>query len=294
MSETAHTTARQTRTVALLHADAPQLPFLAGALDSPFTAVTQEGWSAVLVAPGVDPVALAAAGDPGSVSVVLTSDGESRTLRVCPPVTALESHADWREQLADLAEATTLRWGPEERDETSAVPGAASVVDSPSAVESPAVVESIASLCDLDPAATARLENYARTPSSALLLESVLQLLGLPVVAAKIAEQQRELHEFEGVGEYEPRTTGLSLLDAASVEPSGNDVLARIQRAYVRRPALLLAVGGAEIALGAGLAGLASRGGRGAKLLGSASALMFSDAAVQTALWAAVRARKRR
>ena len=282
MSETAHTTARQTRTVALLHADAPQLPFLAGALGSPFTAVTQDGWSAVLVTPGVDPLALAAAGDPGSVSVVLTSDGESRTLRVCPPVTALDSHADWREQLAELAEVTTLRWGPGEQAET------------PSDVKSAAVVETVASLRHLDPAATARLENYARTPSSALLLESVLQLLGLPVMAAKIVEQQRELHEFEGVGEYEPRTTGLSLLDAASVEPSGNDVLARIQRAYVRRPALLLAVGGAEVALGAGLAGLASRGGRGAKLLGSASALMLSDAAVQTALWAAVRARKRR
>ena len=84
------------------------------------------------------------------------------------------------------------------------------------------------------------------------------------------------------------------MLDAASVEPSGSDVLSRLQRAYVRRPGLLLALGGAEAALGAGLAGLAARGGRGAKVLGSASALMLSDAALQAALWASVRSRRKR
>ena len=152
---------------------------------------------------------------------------------------------------------------------------------------------SIASLCDLDPAQTARLENYARTASSALLLESVLQLLGLPVVAAKIVEGQREVSELDGVTHHEPRPAALSVLDAASVEPSGSDVLSRLQRAYVRRPGLLLALGGAEAVLGAGLAGLAARGGRSAKVLGSASALMLSDAALQAALWASVRSRRK-
>ena len=83
------------------------------------------------------------------------------------------------------------------------------------------------------------------------------------------------------------------MLDAASVEPSGSDVLSRLQRAYVRRPGLLLALGGAEAVLGAGLAGLAARGGRSAKVLGSASALMLSDAALQAALWASVRSRRK-
>ncbi|GEC99768.1 hypothetical protein KVA01_19230 [Kocuria varians] len=274
MTEQPDTASREERTAVLVHVDAPQLPFLAGALQRPFTAVTRDGWSAVLVTDGIDPVALAAAGDPESLAVVLSSDGESRNLRVCPPLSALDDQREWGAQLDELAEATALRWGPAETDA--------------------AAVASIVSLCDLDPAATARLENYARTPSSPLLLESVLQLLGLPVIAAKIVEGQRELEDVEGVSHHEPRGLGLSLFDSASVEPSGSGLLSRVQRAYVRRPGILLALGGAELAVGAGLAGLAARGGRGCRVLGSVSALMLSDAAVQAALYAAVRARKTR
>lgn len=282
------------RTVVLVRADAPRLPFVASALGTPLTAVSRDGWSAVVLPPGVDAAAVAAAGDPSRIAVEVFSDGAQRRLRVHPPVTALDAHRDWGSQLAELARDTTLTWSGDEPETTGAVdpdatdPGA---MDLRVAARS---VASIASLCDLDPAATARLENYARTPSSALLLESVLQLLGLPVIAAKIVEGQRELDEVTGVAVYEPRRAGLSLLDSASVEPSGADVLSRIQRAYVRRPALLLALGGVELALGTGLAALAARGGRGSRALGSASALMFSDAALQTALWASVRGRKKR
>ena len=298
------------RSVLLVRADTPQLPFVATALGTGFTAVARDGWSAVVLPDGVDPAALAAAGDANSIAVQLDSDGSARTLRVYPPVTTLDAGRDWGTQFTELAESTTLHWpavhedsvaellaGAQEASEAGA-PAADPVTDGDDAASAPAVngtaVESIASLCDLDPAQTARLENYARTPSSALLLESVLQLLGLPPVAAKIVEGQRELGEIEGVADYAPRPAGLSLFEAASVEPSGNDVLSRIQRAYVRRPSLLLAVGGAEAVLGAGLAALAARGGRSSRVLGSASALMLSDAALQTALWATVRARKRR
>ncbi|RKQ36585.1 hypothetical protein [Kocuria tytonis] len=309
------------RTVLLVRADAPQLPFVAAALGARFTAVTRDGWSAVLVPERLDPAALAAAGDPHSIAVELHSDGAARRLRVYPPVAVLDAHRDWGDQLAELSGSTTLEWAPAEAspaaelvadarhgqdaasdgagpDVPEEAPGnddaAAPAPRGADEARTVTAVESIASLCDLDPAATARLENYARTPSSALLLESVLQLLGLPTVAAKIVEGQRSLEELDGVGDYEPRSTGLSLLDSVSVEPSATDVLSRIQRAYVRRPGLLLALGGAEVALGAGLAGLAARGGRGARVFGSASALMFSDAALQAALWASVRARKRR
>ncbi|MDO4918498.1 hypothetical protein [Kocuria sp.] len=306
------------RSVVLVRADAPQLPFVATALGTGFTAVAREGWSTVVLPEGTDPAALAAAGDPRSIAVELYSDGSARSLRVYPPVASLDGGRDWGEQFAELARSTTLHWAPvhegsvaelvaESSDLTPAAPAEGDAAASAPAAQAPAAVgtegadaateaavASIASLCDLDPAAAARLENYARSASSALLLESVVQLLGLPPVAAKIVEGQRELSELDGVAEFTPRPTGLSLLDSASVEPSGTDVLSRIQRAYVRRPSLLLAVGGAELALGAGLAGLAARGGRGARLLGSASALMLSDAAVQAALWASVRARRSR
>lgn len=287
------------RTVVLVRADAPRLPFVASALGTPLTAVSRDGWSAVVLPPGVDAAAVAAAGDPSRIAVEVFSDGAQRRLRVHPPVTALDAHRDWGSQLAELARDTTITWSGDERETTGAVDPDATDPDAtdPGATDlrvAARSVASIASLCDLDPAATARLENYARTPSSALLLESVLQLLGLPVIAAKIVEGQRELDEVTGVAVYEPRRAGLSLLDSASVEPSGADVLSRIQRAYVRRPALLLALGGVELALGTGLAALAARGGRGSRALGSASALMFSDAALQTALWASVRGRKKR
>lgn len=282
------------RTVVLVRADAPRLPFVASALGIPLTAVSRDGWSAVVLPPGVDAAAVAAAGDPSRIAVEVFSDGAQRRLRVHPPVTALDAHRDWGSQLAELARDTTITWSGDEPEPTGAVDHDATDPGATDLRVAARSVASIASLCDLDPAATARLENYARTPSSALLLESVLQLLGLPVIAAKIVEGQRELDEVTGVAVYEPRRAGLSLLDSASVEPSGADVLSRIQRAYVRRPALLLALGGVELALGTGLAALAARGGRGSRALGSASALMFSDAALQTALWASVRGRKKR
>ncbi|MCT2361678.1 hypothetical protein M3694_08045 [Kocuria marina] len=323
------------RTALIVHADAPQLPFIATALGTRFTALARNGWSVVLVPDELDPGALAAAADPDAMAVLISSDGESRSLRIYPPVNSLNARESWSAQFARIADDSTLRWEPAEsatdlalealRGQASPVPTAqpareaqdtngaldfsgapdtVSAAGADDAASSPAAgtaearmlttVEFIASLTELDAAATARLENYARTPSSGLLLESVLQLLGLPTVAAKLVESQRELHEVDGVSDFEPRPLGLSMLAAASVEPSGGDVLSRIQRAYVRRPGLLLAIGGAEIALGAGLAGLAARGGRRAAVLGSASAALFTDAALQAALWASVRARKNR
>ncbi|MCT1917181.1 hypothetical protein [Kocuria rhizophila] len=297
------------RTVVLVLADAPELPFVASALGLGFTAVSRDGWSAVVLPEGADPAGLAAAGDPRSIAVRLDSDGSARALRVYPPVAALDAHEDWGTQFDELEESTTLRWPAVHEDSVAGLlAGArdAAGSDGPpedrgtggdAAASAPGgnltAAASIASLCDLDPAQTARLENYARTASSALLLESVLQLLGLPVVAAKIVEGQREVSELDGVTHHEPRPAALSVLDAASVEPSGSDVLSRLQRAYVRRPGLLLALGSAEAVLGAGLAGLAARGGRSAKVLGSASALMLSDAALQAALWASVRSRRK-
>lgn len=320
------------RTALIVHADAPQLPFIATALGTRFTALARNGWSVVLVPDELDPGALAAAADPDAMAVLITSAGESRSLRIYPPVNSLNDRESWSAQFARIADDSTLRWEPAESAtdlalealrgqarpaqpateapethgvaESHSAPDTDSATGTDDAASSPAVgtaearmltaVEYIASLTDLDAAATARLENYARTPSSGLLLESVLQLLGLPTVAAKLVESQRELHDVDGVSDFEPRPLGLSMLDAASVEPSGGDVLSRIQRAYVRRPGLLLAIGGAEIALGAGLAGLAARGGRRAAVLGSASAALFTDAALQAALWASVRARKNR
>ena len=48
-------------------------------------------------------------------------------------------------------------------------------------------IESVASVFDLDPAETNRLRNYVRGGSTDLVLESVLQLLGLPVPSTMTA-----------------------------------------------------------------------------------------------------------
>ncbi|WHF23037.1 hypothetical protein QJS66_01075 [Kocuria rhizophila] len=131
----------------------------------------------------------------------------------------------------------------------------------------------------------------AHTAAAALLLESVLQLLGLPVVAAKIVEAgglgaRRDVHHSPHPRHcpcWTPR---------ASAQQLGR-LAVRLQQGL--RPGQTAArPGRREAVLGAGLAGLAARGGRSAKVLGSASALMLSDAALQAALSGLVRSRRKR
>lgn len=285
------------RTAVLVHVDAPELPFLANVVDASFSAVTRNGWAVILPDEDTDPAFIAAV-HPGEMCIAVSSDGAERSLSVYPPT---DSSRDERAELdhqMDVGRVATLRWDAEHSDIAELLGGEADTASQdPVATdtdrETKIAVEAIASMCSLDPAATARLENYAATPSSGLLLESVLQLLGVPVVAAKLVESERSLEDMADARHYEPKPMGLSLVDAVTTEPSGNDVASRIQRAYIRHPEILLAMGGAELIAGSTLAALARRGGRGARVLGTASAVLLTDAAGQTALWAAVRARKK-
>lgn len=284
------------RMAVLVHADAPELPFLANVLDAGFTAVTRNGWAVILPDEQIDP-ALVAAVHPGEVCIAISSDGAQRSLTVFPATDPQrETEAEFEYQ-SEMGEVATLRWAAEHsniadilgaENEPATAPAVATDVERDTKV----AVEAIASLCHLDAAATARLENYAATPSSGLLLESVLQLLDVPVVAAKLVESERSVTDLADARHYEPKSIALSMVDAATAEPSGNDLLSRVQRTYVKHPQILLAVGGVELLAGSTLAALASRGGRGARVLGTASAVLLTDAAGQAALWAAVRARK--
>jgi hypothetical protein len=154
-------------------------------------------------------------------------------------------------------------------------------------------IESVASVFDLDPAETNRLRNYVRGGSTDLVLESVLQLVGLPVLAAKVVEGRRTAAELEDAEHYEPTAVGPALLRGMTIAPTGDGLLARYQRALVRRPELLLALAGAETALGVGLAGAARRGGAGARVLGTLSAALLADAAAESAYYAALRSARR-
>lgn len=285
------------RVAVLVHLDAPELPFLANLLDASFTAVTRNGWAVILPDDDLD-TAFIAAVHPGEMCVAISSDGAERTLTVYPRTDSdRDEQAEFDHQM-EMGRTATLRWEAEHSD-IADILGAEGDSAPPRQVatdverDTKVAVEAIASICSLDAAATARLENYAATPSSGLLLESVLQLLGVPVVAAKLVESERSVDEMEDARHYEPKAFGLSLVDAVTTEPSGNDLASRIQRAYFRRPEILLAVGGAELVAGSTLAVLARRGGRGSRVLGTASAVLLTDAAGQAALWAAVRARKK-
>lgn len=298
------------RRAVIVRMDAPELPFLANLIDAGFTALVHNGWSVLVPDEPVDP-AVVAAQQTGPLCIALSSDGSRRSLTVYPEPNDAFPPRERLGFLSELGERTSLRWPAETGaavrlpDAGAAASGGTSPAEpGPGDVEDAAdgfreldteiAVASIATLCELDPAETSRLENYAATPSSSLLLESVLQLIGAPAVAAKFVESQRDLADLGDARHYGPGPLGLTLLDAATVEPTGADVLSRVQRAYVRRPGLLLAVGGAQLVAGTALAALAGRGGRGAKALGAASALLFTDAAGQAALWAAVRARRNR
>lgn len=285
------------RVAVLVHADAPELPFLANLLDASFTAVTRNGWAVVLPDENTDPAFIAAV-HPGEMCIAISSDGAERSLTVYSRTDPdRDEEAELNHQI-EMGRIATLRWEAEHSDIADVLGGEGDSASQPQVStdverDTKVAVEAIASICSLDAAATARLENYAATPSSGLLLESVLQLLGVPVVAAKLVESERSVEDMDDAHHYEPKSLGLSLVDAMTTEPSGNDVVSRVQRAYFRHPEILLAVGGAELVAGSTLAALARRGGRGSRVLGTASAVLLADAAGQAALWAAVRARKK-
>ncbi len=285
------------RVAVLVHADAPELPFLANLLDASFTAVTRNGWAVVLPDENTDPAFIAAV-HPGEMCIAISSDGAERSLTVYSRTDPdRDEEAELNHQI-EMGRIATLRWEAEHSDIADILGGEGDSASQPQVStdverDTKVAVEAIASICSLDAAATARLENYAATPSSGLLLESVLQLLGVPVVAAKLVESERSVEDMDDAHHYEPKSLGLSLVDAMTTEPSGNDVVSRVQRAYFRHPEILLAVGGAELVASSTLAALARRGGRGSRVLGTASAVLLADAAGQAALWAAVRARKK-
>lgn len=285
------------RVAVLVHADAPELPFLANILDASFTAVCRNGWAVILPDEDIDPAFIAAV-HPGDMCVAISSDGAQRSLTVYPRTdSSRDKEAELNHQI-EMGRTSTLRWEADHSDIADLLSGEGEATpQQPVATDvekdTKVAVEAIASICDLDAAATARLENYAATPSSGLLLESVLQLLSLPVLAAKLVESERSVEDMADAQHYEPKALGLSLVDAMTAEPSGKDLVSRVQRAYFRHPEILLAVGGAELVAGSTLAALARRGGRGARVLGTASAVLLTDAAGQAALWAAVRSRKK-
>lgn len=285
------------RRVLLVPLDAPELPVLAALSGTGFTAVSRHGWSVVVFDDEADfrTVRTGLA----ETAVALSSDGAARSFEVLlggrDPVSAAGLEA---------AEAVcALEWGPEWRptggvsvevEQTPAARFERDLVRLCSGTTSQLQVESVAAVFDLDPAATNRLRNYALESSGELVLESVLQLLGLPVLAAKVVEGHRGIAEVEGAEHHEPGPVGAALLRGLAIEPTGDGWLDRCQRTLVRRPGLLLALAGTETALGVGLAGAARRGGAGARVLGTLSAALLTDAAAESAYWAALRGARRR
>lgn len=285
------------RRVLLVRLDAPELPVLAALSGTGFTAVSRQGWSVVVFDAEVDFWAVRTG--LAETAVALSSDGATRSFEV---LLAGEDPA----AVTDLEAADAvcaLEWGPEwhptggaavEAAETPAARFERDLVRLCSGGTSDLQIESVASVFDLDPAQTNRLRNYVLADSSDLVLESVLQLLGLPVLAAKVVEGRRELVGTTEAEHYEPTGVGSALLRGMTTEPTGDGLFARYQRALVRRPELLLAVAGTETALGVGLAGAARRGGAGARVLGTLSAALLADAAAESAYYAALRGARRR
>lgn len=285
------------RRVLLVHLDAPEMPVLAALSGTGFTAVSRHAWSVAVFDAEVDFWAVRTG--LAEAAVTLSSDGATRSFEVLlagkdpasvtdleavDAVCALEWGPQWQPAGGVPAEAGQSPAARCERDLVLLCAGATSELQ----------VESVASVFDLDPAETNRLRNYVQGESTDLVLESVLQLLGLPVLAAKVVEGRREIDELEDARHHEPTAVTSALLRGLTIEPTGDGLLARYQRALVRRPELLLAVAGTETALGVGLAGAARRGGAGARVLGTLSAALLADAAAEGAYYAALRGVRRR
>lgn len=280
--------------------DAPQLPLLASTAGLSFRAVSRDGWSIILADDEASWWALRTSAR--GVAVVLASDGAARSLEVLlDPADGIGIHRPSQDDAAAArvgAAACGLSWGPAwipvsiDDDGTAAARLTREVVELCGGDTSQVHVESVASVFDLDPVQTTRLRNYVEAASSSLVLESVLQLLGLPVLAAKLVEGQKSPEEIEGLTRYEPSSVPQALLRGLAQRPSGRGAWARAHAALSARPGILLAVAGTETAAGVGLAALARRGGRGARVLGTLSGLAFTDAAAVSALYAAMRRRR--
>lgn len=286
------------RRALLQQIDAPDLPLLASATGAAFRAATRDGWS-ILVAEDEAAWWALRNGITGT-AVALASDGAARSLEVL--LAAPEAPAGAAQDAPELAPgfeaACGLSWGPHwepvsiDDDGTAAARLTREVVDLCGAGTPEVHIESVASVFDLDPVQATRLRNYVLGDSSSLVLESVLQLLGLPVLAAKIVEGQKELDDVEGLSRYEPSSTAQAVLRGLTERPTRPGAWSDLQMRLQRRPELLLALAGTETAAGVGLAALARRGGRGSRLFGTLSGLAFADAATVSALYAALRRRR--
>lgn len=161
-------------------------------------------------------------------AVVLDTDGEHRALTFCPAG----------------SEPITLEWGPV-RDAVTDYPEgspaellqAEATGRREAALHEAARVAGVATLAEayaLDPVGRRRLEQYARDANGRYAPESVLQLLGLPDLAAKVLDGRRVLaqrpdHErlrYEGVGraywtasQDTARRAGLRAADEARRNP---------------------------------------------------------------------------
>lgn len=280
------------RRALVLHLDAPDLPMLAAAAQVGFSAVSRDGWSVVV--PDDENGWWALRTGVAEVGIALSSDGAARSLEVLLGDTDPAGYTEM-----DQADAVCgLSWGPQwtavsaAEDASAAAELTREVVGICGSRTTQVQIESVASVFDLDPVDTKRLANYVDGAATPLVLESVLQLLGLPVLAAKIVEGSKALDRVEGVHRVEPGSLPHAWMQAITQAPTAAGIAPSIHRALLNRPELLLAVAGAEVAAGTTLAALARRSGRAAPALGALSALAFTDAAGMTAWYSAARRRK--
>ena len=291
----------------ILHLDAPELPLLASSAGATFRAVSRDGWS-VLV-PDDDASWWALRTGVTGTAVALASDGAARSLEVLldgadgvgrHPETARPDPTRISAESSGDRAACGLSWGPAwsavsiDDDGTPAARLTREVLELCDGETTQMHVESVASVFDLDPVQTVRLRNYVDGETSSLVLESVLQLLELPVLAAKIVEGQKPLSEIEGLERFEPTSMREAVMQGLGMEPTDDSTFSRLQARLAERPEILLAAAGAQTAVGIGLAALGRRGGRGGLVLGTLSGLAFTDAASLSGLYAVLRRQRRR
>ncbi|MDO5618300.1 hypothetical protein [Kocuria sp.] len=279
------------RRALVVHLDAPELPLLAAAAQVGLTAVSRDGWSVVI--PDDENGWWALRTGLAEPAIAVSSDGSARSLEVLLGDEDPASYTDM-----DHVDAVCgLSWGPQwtavsgAEDASAAAALTREVVGICGSRTTQVQIESVASVLDLDPVDTKRLANYVDGPSTPLVLESVLQLLGLPPLAAKIVEGAKDINDVEGVTHWEPGTTAQAFVQALTQKPTAAGVVPSLHRAVLKRPEILLAVAGLEVAAGTGLAALARRSGQAAPALGALSALAFTDAASMTAWYSAIRRR---
>lgn len=121
-------------------------------------------------------------------------------------------------------------------------------------------IENLTWFYGLDETASKRLRNYVESSDSELGMESVLQLLGLPLELSKVAQGRVDMESIPGHRSLAPHMSVAKVVsESVSAFPNGTDAVSQVQRVLRGRPWIFTADGVAQLGASGLLALAATR-----------------------------------